>query len=202
VLGLGYGLVVSVQKFGADLGRRAVIETAVWTDGVVFVPEGADDDLRLQDALEQLSIEAFVPEAAVEAFVEAVLPRTAALDEARNDAALFKPALEHAGDKLAPVVAAQVPGGLPWRRTASSKARTTSGAFIRRLTAMSMQWWLPSSTTVKNLSATPCGRHRARASLRAAALAAPCAGRSPSRGVAPSRVCGGNRSAEAFATAP
>lgn len=45
--------------------------------------------------------------------------------------------MEHAGDKLAAVVAAQVPGLV--MGTASSKTLTTSRAAIRRQAAMSMQ---------------------------------------------------------------
>lgn len=102
-----------LQKFGAHRGRRTIVDAAVRTDVVVFFAVGAGDDLRLQGAFQQFAVEAFVAEAAVEAFVYAVLPGAARLDEARDDAALIEPALEHAGDKLAAVVAAQVPGLAP-----------------------------------------------------------------------------------------
>ncbi len=78
-----------LEKFGADRGGRAKVETAMGADVVVFVAEGAGDHLRLQRAVQQLAIEAFVAEAAVEAFVDAVLPGTAGFDEPCYDAALF-----------------------------------------------------------------------------------------------------------------
>ena len=76
------------QKFGAIFRRRAKADGAMRMDRVVFVAEGAGDALGFKDAAEQLPIEGFVVEAAVEAFVDPVLPRAAGLDEPDLDAGL------------------------------------------------------------------------------------------------------------------
>ncbi len=99
-----------VQEFGAILRGDFVVDRAMRSDGVVFVAEAAGDNLRFEHAAEQFAIEAFVAEAAVEAFVHAVLPRTAWFDEACGDARVLQPGLEGAGGKLTAVVAAQMPG--------------------------------------------------------------------------------------------
>jgi hypothetical protein len=77
-------------------------------DLVVFVPETAGDDLGFEHAAEQLAIKAFVAKTAVEAFIHAVLPRTARLDESGGDARVLQPGLKRTGDKLTAVIAAQM----------------------------------------------------------------------------------------------
>ena len=99
-----------VQEFGAVFAGRAVVDRAVRTDVVVLFVEGQRHALGLEEVGEQLSVEALVAEAPVEAFVDAVLPWAAGLDEAGLDARQNQPFLEKFGDKLRSVVAPQVGG--------------------------------------------------------------------------------------------
>ena len=66
--------------------------------------------MRLEEVGEQLAVEAFIAEAAVEALIDSVLPWASGLDEAGRYARLVQPFLEEMGDKFGPVVAAQVSG--------------------------------------------------------------------------------------------
>jgi hypothetical protein len=54
----------------ADAG----LGSGMWTLGVVFLPERTGDHLRLQHAADRLPTDAFVPEAPIEALVQAVWP--------------------------------------------------------------------------------------------------------------------------------
>ncbi len=94
--------------------------------------------MRFEEVGEQLAVEAFIAEAAVEAFVDSVLPGTAGLDEAGLDARLLQPFLEELGDKLRAVVAAQVLGR-PVELDQPASAAMTSRAPIRRLATISRQ---------------------------------------------------------------
>jgi len=76
-------------------------------EGVVFPAEVLDDDACLGECPELLSVEAFVPEASMEAFYVTVLPRTAGFDVDRLDPILREPLLNRLGDELASVVASQ-----------------------------------------------------------------------------------------------
>jgi len=97
-----------VQEFGAIFAGRAVVDRAVRTDVVVFILEGPPCALGLEEVGEQLAVGARIAEAAVEAFVDAVLPWATGLDEPGLDARQSLPFLEEPGDKLGPVVAPQV----------------------------------------------------------------------------------------------
>ena len=55
--------------------RWAVAQCTVWSLGVVVFPPLFDQDLGLSQAVEDLSVKEFVPEAGVEAFAVPVLPR-------------------------------------------------------------------------------------------------------------------------------
>ena len=70
---------------GGELGRCQVVERAVRTHLVVIATPGGDEDTRLRETGEPLVVEAFVAEAAVEAFDEGVLGRLARLDELQAD---------------------------------------------------------------------------------------------------------------------
>ena len=73
------------QKFGAIIRRRAIVDRAVRPARVVVVSERARDALRFEDAGEDFTVQAFVPEFSVERFVHAILPGTRRLDEAGRD---------------------------------------------------------------------------------------------------------------------
>ena len=96
------------QKFGAIVGRRAIGDRAMRADGVVIVAEGPPDALGLEDVGKELSVQALVTEATVEALVHSILPGTAGLDEAGVDLRLGEPFTQTAGNKLPAVVAAHV----------------------------------------------------------------------------------------------
>ncbi len=55
-------------------GWRAVTQSTVWSNGVVVPPPLLDDDLRLLQAVEDLPVEQFIPEAGIEGLAVAVLP--------------------------------------------------------------------------------------------------------------------------------
>jgi hypothetical protein len=80
-----------VQEFGAVFAGRPVVDRAVGTDVVVFIPEGIHHALGLEQIREELAVEAFVAEAAVEALVDPVLPRAAGFDEAGLNARKGQP---------------------------------------------------------------------------------------------------------------
>ncbi len=56
-------------------GWRAVAQSTVRSLGVVVFPPLFDDDLRLFQGVEDFAVQQFVPEAGIEAFTVAVLPR-------------------------------------------------------------------------------------------------------------------------------
>src|SRR5208283_5174394 len=97
-----------VQKFGAIFCRRAVVDRAMGMDRIVFVAETASDALGLKDTAKQFPIEGLVTEAAIEAFIDTVLPRAAGFDESDLDAGLHQPFLKIMGNELRSVVATQV----------------------------------------------------------------------------------------------
>ena len=96
------------QKFGAIVCRGTIVDRTVRPAGVVVIAEVPGETLGFEHTGEQLAVQAFIAEATVEAFVNAVLPRAAGLDETRGDARFAQPRLEVFGDKLAAIVAAQV----------------------------------------------------------------------------------------------
>src|ERR1035437_7175651 len=100
-----------VQKFGAKIRRRAILDRAVRPARVVVVAESPRDALRFEHAGEQFTVEALVPESSVERLVDSILPRTGWLDEAGRDAGRFQPRLEKLGDELTAIVTAQ----MAWR---------------------------------------------------------------------------------------
>ncbi len=75
-------------------------------EGVVLPAPTISQALGLSHRGEQLGIEELIPEPAVERFGKAVLPRRSWFDVGRSGAAALAPALEHVGDELGPVVAA------------------------------------------------------------------------------------------------
>ena len=61
-------------------------------------------------AVEQFQVQTFIPQAAIEAFVDPVLPRLARLDVGRLDLLLGQPLLDRRGNELRAVVASQIAG--------------------------------------------------------------------------------------------
>jgi hypothetical protein len=77
------------------------------------LPPPLDQHLRLRQRVEDLAVQEFVPQLAVEARHVAVLPRAARLDVQRPNPRPPQPVPDRPGDELRPVVAAQVPRRAP-----------------------------------------------------------------------------------------
>jgi hypothetical protein len=78
---------------------------------IVLLEGRTGDDLRFQHTTDQIPIEAFIAEAAIEALVYAVLPRATRLNEADPDASVRHRFLQRPGHELTPFVEPQVPRG-------------------------------------------------------------------------------------------
>ena len=92
--------------FRGEALRREIAERAVGPLGVVVLTEVFDHDPGLGEGPELLAVEAFIAEAGVERFDEAVLPRACRGDVEGLDFLLCEPALEFLGDELRSVVGA------------------------------------------------------------------------------------------------
>ena len=88
-----------------DLRRwRLVAEGSMRPQGVVVPPPAFDHDLRLLERIEDLPIEQLVPKPGIEAFDEAVLPRTARSDVSRLRSDSRDPLLDRLRDELRAIV--------------------------------------------------------------------------------------------------
>jgi hypothetical protein len=85
-----------------------VAQLAVRPKVVVAMSEVFDNDTGFGQGPELLAVQALVPEPAMEALHEPVLPRTGRLDVNGLDLVLRQPPLHFLGNELRPVVAAQV----------------------------------------------------------------------------------------------
>lgn len=88
-----------------------VAYAAVRTLLVVDTNPVGDDDAGLGERIELLAVEALIPEAGVKGLDVTVLPGRARVDVERTDAAVSQAVADSAGDKLGPVVGADVFGG-------------------------------------------------------------------------------------------
>lgn len=68
-----------------------VIQRAVWPEGVVFHSPTLDEYLCFSEGIEDLSVQQFVSQFAVEAFAVAVFPRATGLDVEGSHACSLKP---------------------------------------------------------------------------------------------------------------
>ena len=87
---------------------RPIVQRAVWPDRVVVLPPALDQHLSFLQRIEDLPVQKFVPQLAVERFIEAVLPRAAGLDEHRLHADPTEPVAHDLRHKLRPVVGADM----------------------------------------------------------------------------------------------
>jgi len=88
------------------LQGRTPLEGRIGPEGVVLPAPAVGQALSLGHRGEQLGVEEFVPEPAVEGFGKAVLPRGTRLDVGRGGAAALAPAPERVSNELGAVVAA------------------------------------------------------------------------------------------------
>ena len=79
-------------------------------DGVVVPAPALNDDLRLAQRVEDLTVEQLVAQAGIEAFDKPVLPRAARGDVGGLCADAADPLLHRRGDKLRPVVGPDMTG--------------------------------------------------------------------------------------------
>lgn len=77
-------------------------------DCVVVLTPLLDEDLRLFERAENFSVEEFISEFTVEAFIVPILPGTAGFDKERMHANPLEPFPQGYGDKLWPVVRTDV----------------------------------------------------------------------------------------------
>ena len=84
---------------------RHAIEAGVGSDGVVVGPPGVDDRPRVGEVVEQMLIEAFVAEPAVEALDEPVLLRLSRCDVVPQHRPSFLPGQDRVRGHLGAVVA-------------------------------------------------------------------------------------------------
>ena len=92
------------------LVRGLIAKRAVRTTLIVFDTPAFQDNARLLQIAEEFAVKAFIAQLVVEAFNMPVFPRASRLDVERLDLLGLQPVLDAVGDKLGPVVAAQVFG--------------------------------------------------------------------------------------------
>lgn len=80
-----------MQPGSKDRGRRLIAVGAVWPSLVVELPPALNEHLGFCAAAEPFSVQQFVPQLAVEALDEAVLPRAAGGNEGRSDCDIAQP---------------------------------------------------------------------------------------------------------------
>jgi hypothetical protein len=90
--------------------RGLIAKRAVRTTVIVFDTPAFQDNVRLLQIAEEFAVKAFIAQLVVKAFNMPVFPRAPRLDVERLDLLGLQPVLDAVGDKLGPVVAAQVFG--------------------------------------------------------------------------------------------
>src|SRR3990172_6571507 len=93
-----------------ELQGRHIIEGPMESLLVEVVALGFNRPPGTGKAVEQFQVQTFIPQAAIEAFVDPVLPRLAWLDVGRLDLLLGQPLLDRHGNELRAVVASQIAG--------------------------------------------------------------------------------------------
>ena len=93
---------------GGELRRGLVVQGTMRPVVVVIKPPAIDDPPGVFQTEEQLAIQQFVPETAVEALDVAVFPRAALGDKQRLHVGSVQPSSHRAGDKLGTVIAPQM----------------------------------------------------------------------------------------------
>jgi len=82
----------------------------VWPVVIVLLPEGFHNSLRLSTVPEDFTIQTFIPQLIVEALNVAILPRAAWRNEQGLAVGCLQPPTDCPGDKLRPIITAQVAG--------------------------------------------------------------------------------------------
>ena len=85
-------------------GWRAVAQGTVWSLGVVVFPPLFNQDLRLSQAVEDLTVQQLVPESGIEAFTVSILPRRTRFDVGGLCADLCNPISDGPSNELWAIV--------------------------------------------------------------------------------------------------
>ena len=85
-------------------GGRSILQAAMRADEIVVVTPGVQELLRFADGHEDVAVETFVAQLAVEAFDEGILHRSARPNEIETDVVGIGPRIHRAADELAAVV--------------------------------------------------------------------------------------------------
>ena len=93
------------DTLAGDLGRRLPAQFRVRPDVVIVVPPGHEHEAGMRQRREQGLVEAFVAQAAVEAFDEAVLHRLARRDIMPFDLTRLRPAQDRRRRQFGSIVA-------------------------------------------------------------------------------------------------
>src|SRR5262245_34552414 len=108
-----WGRVAPIQSVRPPTGilvRGLIAKRSVRTTLIVFDTPAFQNNASLAQIAEEFSVKAFITQLVVKAFNVPVLPRAPRLDVERLDLLGLQPVLDAVGDKLGPVVAAQVFG--------------------------------------------------------------------------------------------
>ena len=108
------------------LVRGPVAKRAVRTTFIVFDTPALQDNARFAQIAEEFAVEAFIAQLVVKALNMPVLPRAPGLDVKRLYLLGLQPVLHAGGDKLGPVVAAQVLGHSIAAMAASTTVMTST----------------------------------------------------------------------------
>src|SRR5271163_435420 len=96
-----------VEDSGGREGCRrgwTIVERGVRPLGVVLRAPLFDDNLRFAQRIEDLAVQTFVAQLAVETFAVAILPGAAGLDEERRRSHSAQPFTQFPGDKFGPII--------------------------------------------------------------------------------------------------
>jgi hypothetical protein len=93
------------DRFAGFLGGGSPAQFRVWPDRIVIVPPGGQHEPGMGQRGEQGLVEAFVPQATVEALHEAVLHRLARRDVVPLDPSLLRPAQDGRRGQLGAIIA-------------------------------------------------------------------------------------------------
>ena len=95
------------QRSGANISpymhhrhRRLVTERTVGSDVVVMVAPIFDNDLRLFERVKHFTIQAFIAQTPIKAFVIAILPRASRLYKGRLHLQFMQPVLQYFSRKF------------------------------------------------------------------------------------------------------
>ena len=94
----------SISSYMHHRHGRFVSERAVRPDVVIMVAPIFDNDLRFSQGVKHLTIQTFIAQTPIKAFIVTILPWTARFDEGRFDLQFMQPALQYFSRKFRAVI--------------------------------------------------------------------------------------------------